>query len=402
MSDEAGGTLSILVATTSYPLRDGDFSGHFVHSLASAVVARGHRVTVVAPHAPGVAEAEELDGVTVRRFRYAPEPIELVAYGDGIATNLRRDARAWLALPLFSRALARAVAREAAGADVIHAQWAPTAAISARSLRAAPSVVTLHGSDVSLARGGGVWRALLDRGLAAADRVVTVARDQADFLRASGAYTGVVSTIPSGVPRGLLERPRLEPAAGAPFTFLYAGRLIAGKGVHELLEAFVRVARAHDDVRLVLVGTGPEEGALRERAVAGGVADRIDFRGAQDHASTLDAIAAADCFVLASHAEGSPLSVTEALALGTPVVGTRVGGVPDLLGDDGQLVEAGDVAGLAEAMMHVMLGSGLRAMLSREGRERVAARLTWDTIAERHERIYREAIEAAAGGGRRG
>lgn len=397
--------LSVLVATTTYPLRRGDFSGHFIHSLCATLVGRGHRVTVVAPHRAGSSEAEEIDGVAVRRFRYAPDALERVAYGDGIVNNIRRDARAVLTLPGFARALARATraaARETR-ADVVHAQWGPTAALMGHAIDRRPMVVTLHGSDATLARKGGMWRALLERGVRHASRVVTVARDQADFIRDEGVFTGPVDVVPSGVPAALLERerPRRDPAT--PFTFAFAGRLMEGKGVRELTESFTRVVGTGADVRLVVIGAGPEEAGMRDRATAAGVAGLVDFRGALPHADALDAIAAADCFVLPSHAEGSPLSVTEALALGTPVIGSRVGGIPDLLGEDGRLFEAGDVDALTDLMVSAARDREGGEALAAAGRIRVAQGYTWERVALRHEEIYRAAIgagSAEAGGGR--
>ena len=82
--------------------------------------------------------------------------------------------------------------------------------------------------------------------------------------------------------------------------------------------------------------------------------------------------------------------MTEALALGTPVVGTRVGAVPDLLGPDGLVVAPGDIDALTHAMGRLVDDEHLRHQLSREGRERVAARYTWPKVAEAYERVYRE------------
>jgi glycosyltransferase involved in cell wall biosynthesis len=200
-----------------------------------------------------------------------------------------------------------------------------------------------------------------------------------------------VLTIASGTDPALLERERSERDADAPFTFLFAGRLIPAKGPRDLLEAFRRLARAHEGVRLTFVGAGSEEDALRERIVAAGLSDRVTFLGAVEHEEALDAIAAADAFVLPSYGEGSPLSVTEALALGTPVVGTRVGAVPDLLGPGGLVVDPGDIDALTHAMGRLVDDEHLRHQLSREGRERVAARYTWPKVAEAYVRVYREA-----------
>jgi glycosyltransferase involved in cell wall biosynthesis len=382
--------LRILSVTTSYPRRPGDFSGHFVHALNARLVEIGHEVTVLAPHGAGLAEEETWDGVRVVRFRYGPDALERVAYGEGIPGNIRRDPRAILSLPAFALSLRAAVRAHAGRADVVHVNWAPTAALAGAALAGSAVVLTLHGSDTTLGRRGGVWKRLLVAGLRRATRVVVVANEQAVFLRAAGLTTRPVRTIACGVDPALLARVRSDRAADGPFTFLFAGRLVPAKGPRDLLEAFRRIARAHDGVRLSFVGAGPDEGAMRESAVAAGLSERVVFHGAVDHAVALDAIAAADAFVLPSYGEGSPLSVTEALALGTPVVGTRVGAVPDLLGADGLVVDPGDIDALSHAMGRLYDDEHLRDQLSREGRTRVAERYTWPKVAEAYTGVYRE------------
>ena len=119
------------IITTSYPRFPGDFAGSFVADLASALSRSGADVSVWAPHAPGLAEREVAEGVMVHRFRYAPGPLERVAYGDGIANNLRRHPSAALGLPGFVRALKRAGREASRSCDLLHVNWAQTAAMVA-------------------------------------------------------------------------------------------------------------------------------------------------------------------------------------------------------------------------------------------------------------------------------
>ncbi|HEX9092458.1 MAG TPA: glycosyltransferase family 4 protein [Coriobacteriia bacterium] len=385
--------LRVLCVTTSYPRQAGDFTGHFVHALAREVASLGHAVTVLTPHAAGLAEEETVEGVRVLRFRYAPASFERVAYGDGIPSNVRRDPLALLGAPGFALALRSCVREHAADADVVHVNWAPTAALAGAALAGRPVVLTLHGSDTTLARRGGLWRRLLVSGLRRAARVIAVSREQVAFLRSSELWAGAIDVLPSGVAPDLVDRERPPRDPDEPFTFLYAGRLIESKGVVELVTAFIRLTVTHD-VRLRIAGKGPAEGLLRERLVAGGCAGQVEFLGEVVHERALELMTQADAFVLASHGEGSPLSVTEALALGTPVVGTRVGALPELLGDDGLLVDAKDAIALAHAMGRLVDDAALRGRLSREGRERVRARYTWPAVARETVRVYREATGA--------
>jgi len=383
------------MATTSYPRWEGDHAGHFVASLASSLAADGHGVTVVAPHAPGAVPAQETGGLRVRRVRYLPESWERLAYGSGIVPNLKRDPRAWVGVPALRRALSREVRRAVreTRADVLHLHWAPTVLLAGAGkgeLSGVPTVLTLHGTDAALGRRGGAFGRLLSAALDRVDAVIAVSGEQATHLRESGAWDGVLEVIPSGVPPSLFERPRKSREEGAPFTFVFVGRLIESKGVLDLLDAFLQLDAARPDAaRLVFAGSGPLEAQLRERAVARRPAGKVRFAGHLPHGETLDAIWGADALVLPSYGEGSPLVVTEALALGTPVIATCVGAVPELVGGDGgTLIQPADVDALATAMGAWVADPESARRAGAAARVRVARTHAWPILAQRTAEVY--------------
>lgn len=392
------GPLKVVMATTSYPRWDGDFAGHFVASLAEEIASRGNTVTVVAPHAADAATDEERRGVRVRRARYGPDASERVAYGDGVLANLKRHPTSALRIPSLARALSREVGAAVADADVLHVHWAPTSRLVAAARQPIPVVLTLHGSDVAAARRSAPFRALLRYALQHAHGVATVAGEQAAYAREAFGFSGPLEVIPSGVPLELLERPREPRVAAGPFTFGFVGRLIPGKGPADLIEAFARASEGERTLRLVIAGKGPLEPALKARAAQLGLADAISFLGEVTHDRALEVMQGADALVLPSYGEGSPLSVTEAMALGTPVIATPVGAVPELVADTGELVTPGDVEGLGAVLSawadapDATLARGVAA------RKHISAHYAWGTIAERTLDLYRAAIARAAHG----
>ena len=390
--------MRVLMVTTSFPRHEGDHAGHFIATLAERIVSLGNEVTVLAPHEGATAERETVRGVRVERFRYLPVWAEQVAYGSGIVINLRRRPLAAAGLLPFTMALRRSVRRLAPTSDIVHVHWGPTAALAAPWRSGQPYVLTLHGSDVTLARRGGLWLGMLRRALRDAAGVDVVAEEQRRFLAEQGLWDAArpIEVIPAGVPEDLIARPRDVRAEGA-FRFLYAGRLVESKGVTDLLGAFAEVRKAGIDAELELIGAGPLEDSLRERAGTGPLAGRVRFRGAIPHDKALDAIARADALVLPSHGEGSPLVVAEALALGTPVIGSRVGAIPELLGSYGLVSGPGDVRALAADMEQLARDPDLWQRLSAKGRASAAEHLGWDTIARETVEFYHAALARERG-----
>jgi glycosyltransferase involved in cell wall biosynthesis len=132
------------------------------------------------------------------------------------------------------------------------------------------------------------------------------------------------------------------------FTAVFAGRFVADKQLHIALEAVARVPACH----LVLVGDGPERGAVEAAVHRLRLNDRVRIEGPARREEVLDWLQAGDVAVLSSGWENYPHAAVEALSVGTPVVATAVGGVPEIVsdGENGMLVARGDVEGLAGAL----------------------------------------------------
>ena len=173
-----------------------------------------------------------------------------------------------------------------------------------------------------------------------------------------------------------------------PGTFVYVGRLTEQKALTVALAALARVPAA----RLVLVGDGPERARLEDAAHAEGVADRVQFLGSLSRDVALRYAAGARASLLSSAWENLPHSAVEALAMGTPVVSTSVGGVPEVVrdGENGLLVPPNDPASLAVAMTRLLEDDELRERLAAAARPSVAA-FSRDAIYARLESLLEKA-----------
>ena len=173
-------------------------------------------------------------------------------------------------------------------------------------------------------------------------------------------------------------RPELLPkrAAGAhanPLHIVMVGRLVPTKGPLLLLKAIERVRNHGIALSLTVVGDGPERPDLEAFIRAHDLAGIVTLTGALNHDQTLARVAAADLFVLASFAEGIPVSLMEAMALGVPCISTWIAGIPELIESnrDGILVPPGSVDDLVNAILRLAGDPGLRQRLSESARNRV-------------------------------
>ncbi|WP_444789179.1 glycosyltransferase [Roseinatronobacter sp. NSM] len=148
-------------------------------------------------------------------------------------------------------------------------------------------------------------------------------------------------------------RPAPAPAADAPFVCV--GRLCVQKAQELIVAALAQLHQTHPHARLVLIGDGDTRPAIATAIARHGLDAHVDLRGWADNAAVKDALAGARALLLPSFAEGLPIVIMEAHALGRPVISTYIAGIPELVDDQtGWLVPAGDVTALAGAMRACM------------------------------------------------
>lgn len=162
------------------------------------------------------------------------------------------------------------------------------------------------------------------------------------------------------------------------------GRLSPEKGHFGLLDAFAAIASGERRVHLTLVGEGPSQAALERRVTELGLEEHVRFAGRLGEASTLAAIAASDMLVLPSFMEGLPVVLMEAMALGVPVVSSRVAGIPELVEhrESGLLFDPANWTALAAAMAELVDNPELGQRFARAGKAMVSAHFFHPAAAE--------------------
>ena len=214
---------------------------------------------------------------------------------------------------------------------------------------------TLAPGAVCASRGCVTWRtwpfamtqlAMFERWSGVFDRIVVLSEAMKQMLEAEGLGPATV------VPNAVRPRPERSRRSDVPLV-TYAGRLARSKGVDVLIDAFARVCAVVTDARLLIAGDGPELASLRSMARAAGVYDRVEFSGHLARPEMEERLEVSWVHVVPSRWE-EPFGnvVTESMARGVPVIGSAVGGIPEVLRDgaDGVLVPPDDVQALADAI----------------------------------------------------
>ncbi|SAL77923.1 BceJ [Caballeronia peredens] len=235
------------------------------------------------------------------------------------------------------------------------------------------------------------------------------------FLRASTAMIGVSQAIADelvelggdrarifvvGNSAGLAERAFAEFRSGIracmdkPARILFAGRLVETKGIGDLLEAVALLVADKVNVRLIVAGSGDPK-RWQDEANRLAIGDRVAFPGWLEGEDKLACYRSARIFCMPSHYEAFGIATLEAMFAELPVIGTSVGGFPDLVehGCTGFLIAPSNPSELAQALRALLQNEALAEEMGRRGRERALERFSCASIVERYMDVYRGTME---------
>jgi len=391
--------MKVCILTTSFPLGKGDISGMFVLEKARHLVRQGVDVTVLAPHHVGAPLNEVFQGIKIHRFRYfVPERFQRLCYGSGIPNNIREYPWTKIQIPILLLMFIFNTIIHGRNSDIIHAHWslAGLAGYIVARLFNKPVVLTMHqGTTRSFSF---IERLLLEK---------------VDYVLCNSSYTHshVISTarpkrikiIPPSVD---IEKFKPIPTHPEDYKLILntpsnkiilftLGRLVEWKGHRYLIQA-LKFLTDTSQCHLLIGGEGTLYNQLKQQVQEENLAHKVNFLGHIPGHLLPKYYSLADIYVQPSiidkdgTTEGLGVTLLEALSCGTPCIGSRVGGIPDVIleGKNGYLSDPGNPQSIAEKISLLANDKKLRDRLGKQGRDYIINKFSWEVKAREHIEIY--------------
>ncbi|SMC40214.1 Glycosyltransferase involved in cell wall bisynthesis [Oscillospiraceae bacterium] len=381
----------LLITASTFPRWEGDTEPRFILDLAKNMTDE-FDVTVLAPAAIGAKEKEDLEGVHVIRYHYFPiRKLETLCYPGAIVPRIKEKKARGLLVPFLMLSLKLKLNKIHKDYDIIHAHWLIPQGIAQSSYKT-PYIVTGHGSDIASLNFQpmkSLKRKCLDRAAQ-----VTVVSNYLKGKAEEITERRDIKVIPMGCDTTKFSPEfRQERYFGDDKkTVLFVGRLVTIKGVEYLIEAMKGV-----DARLVIVGEGPIKDDLKKNAEEAGI-DAV-FMGGKSHEELKVIYASSDVFVSPSITlpngaqEGLGLVALEAMSSGVPVIGSRSGGIVEVIddGNNGILFDEKNVNQLRKSIKAILSNESLSRKLRHQALIDVK-RYDYKETAKRYKECYKEIL----------
>lgn len=377
----------LLVTASTFPRWEGDTEPRFVLDLSKAL-SEYFDVTVLVPGCPGAKEEEVLDGVKVIRYHYFPiHQWETLCYPGAIVPRIKEKKVRILLVPFLFLGLWWKLFRILKNYDVVHAHWIIPQGI-VQSFFKKDYIVTGHGGDV-LELNAGILRIFKRRVLTKAKAVTVVSNRLKNKIQEMYHINNVyVQSMGCDFSKFSTQK-RIENYFNQQNkkVILFVGRFVKIKGIEYLIEAMGDI-----DAKLVVVGKGPLEEELKRKAKK--FEDKILFMEAQGHETLSKVYASSDIFVIPSITleggvtEGTPTVISEAMASGLPVIGTKTGGIPEVIqnGKNGFLIEEQSSKAISEKINLILKNQDLYQKLQ-EGALKTADKYDYTVVAKNFYKI---------------
>jgi len=393
-----------LVLASTFPRWKGDTTPSFVYELSRRLADKGRKIAALAPHSGKSAKYEKIDSIEIHRFQYfIPANLQKVAYGAGIIPNVKSSPLAMLQVPFFllSEYIKASSLIRKYNPNIIHAHWLLPQGVIAAMLKKKDTklIITIHGSDLFPLKNL-FFRAIQRNVLKNCDTcTVNSEATKNELLKRFPEFKDKVDVIPMGVDTKMFSKKNIKLKFNEyknKKIILFVGRLNEQKGIDYLIKAMKIVNAKISNSILLIIGEGGYKKELQKIADNLNL-DNVEFLGGINQKELADYYNLADVFVLPSvtsriGTEGQGLVLLEAMACGTPVIGTETGGIKFMIrnNDNGILVKERSQDELGNAILKIFSDVKLRKKLSKNGIIFVKKNYSWEIVAEKFDEIYRK------------
>lgn len=389
----------ILVLTSTFPRWKNDSTPPFVFELEKRL-ASNFDVHVLAPHFTGAKKYEKIADLKIHRFQYFwPTGWQKLCYEGGILPNLKKNKLLYIqAVCLIFFELVSAIRLALRGKiDFIHAHWtipSGLVAVIMKKLLKIPVLITAHAGDVFT--NNQIIQSLNNYIVKNADLVTVNSQATEQALSKYIKSPHDLTIIPMGVDTNKFKPQKIMKKTGNKL--LFVGRLAEKKGVAYLIEALPQIIKKVPKTKLLIIGEGPEEARLRNLAHKFDLGKSINFLGKiannklSYYYNLADVVITPSIQTKAGDTEGLGVVILEAMACGTPVIASRIGGIPDIIEHDknGWLVPPKNVSSLVGAITRLLGDQKLGNRLRVNARNRIRRFFDWRVVAGEFRKIYEQ------------
>ena len=392
---------SVMVLTTSFPVKDKIAVGLHIMEKCKHLMKKGWKVRVLAPSHYSSPNRENIDGIEVKRFNYFfIKKLQKLTYGAGIPTNVRKSLLAKIQIPFFLLLFLLNSIVQSKKSDIIHSHWslAGIVGILTSKILKKKNVLMMHGADIFVLGKNPFLKFILKN---------------SDYLLCNSRYTEKMALEIYPVKTHKIVSPgvdlhkfypqiknlRKKLNIGENDTFILSlAKFIPRKGIEYLIEAMDILVnkKKYSNIYVRLGGRGPLKKRYLNLIKKYNLNRYIKFTGYINKIDIANYYSEADIFVLPSiiddsgDTEGLGVVLLEANACGTPVIGSRVGGIQDIIldGKNGFFVEQKSASDIANKLIKLINNPKLREEMGRTGKKYVSEKFNWEKNVEDIVKIY--------------
>jgi glycosyltransferase involved in cell wall biosynthesis len=405
MTSKSSEKIRVLVIATTFPRWENDQEPPFVYDLCRNLPDELD-IHVLAPHAPGAKEQETWGKIKITRFPYFfPKNLQKLCYEGGIIPNLKANWLARLQLPFFLIALPIRLIKMTSGNkfDLIHCHWLiPQGFFCAliKIFRGIPYILTAHGGDVYSFKNIPCVGSLIKFALKHST-ICTVNSQATKNKVLKNRKNSNIQVIPMGVdldkfnPKNFNHEIRAS-IGSENLLLLGVGRLALKKGFNFLIDAMPQITQEIPGARLVIIGFGPQKEQLKKQIQELNLSSSVSLIGGKSGKELRDWFASADIFIGPSivtpdgDTEGQGVVFLEAMASGTAVIASDVGGIKDIVRDEfsGLLVPEKKIQAIAEKTIQLAKDKTKRNKLIQNALEMVRSDYSWKNSSKSISELY--------------